>query len=195
MRKLLMSVIVAVMAFSFSYTAQAEEAGAYDSWMYRIYISGKGQALVPFENSLDVAGYFGGSVGYWWNEYIATELEVGFANVESENNAYNVDVVPLLATVRGDLPFEFGWPMHPYLYGGLGILFNSAEGSGVDVDNSLAGIVGIGVDYEFSDNFLAFIDLRFLFSRPDVNSGAGVVGDDTLDLNSIMLGGGITLKF
>ena len=192
MRKFFMVTLVAVVAFAFSYTAQADEV--VESWMYRIYISGKGQAIIPFEDTLDVAGYGGGAVGYWWNEWVATEIEVGIVNIEPEDGAYDVDIIPLLFTVRGDIPVELGWPMHPYIFGGMGVLFN--DGTGVNVDDSLVGHVGIGVDYDFTENFLVFVDLRFLFSQPDVDvASEGVVGSSELDLNSMMIGGGLSLQF
>lgn len=164
------------------------------SWtLHGFYVEPNVQAFIPFNDNLDTTVYAGGKAGYQFNEWFSAEVEAGWANPDL-GSVGDVTTVPLLFNARVDL-----WPgvycVDPYIFGGIGIGFNSIDVTvpGVEIDDSLAGQVGAGAEYHFNESLSGYIDIRFYFNDPDLNKP--VLGESDVELNAFLVGGGLVWRF
>lgn len=61
------------------------------------------------------------------------------------------------------------WNLAPYAIAGLGAIYGSSG------DANLAGTVGGGIEYRFTDNIAIFGDARWLYNATNLNDGGAVL--------------------
>ncbi|MBI1882907.1 MAG: porin family protein [Chlamydiae bacterium] len=191
--KKFLAVALILMTLGLGKAAMADDAsGECPFMLHGFYVEPNVQAFIPFNDDLSADVFAGGKAGYQFNEYFAAEVEAGWSQLDFSDDSGDVTTVPLLVNGRVNL-----WPgvymVDPYLFGGIGIAFNDISIDGVDIDDSLAGQVGGGVEYHFNENFSGYVDMRFYFNDPDVN--VPVEGEEDVELNGFLVGGGVVWRF
>lgn len=184
MKKLLV-VALMFLAVGMGKSALADEGGLC---FHGFYIEPNVQAYIPFDDNLDSTVYAGGKAGYQWNEWLALEVELGWANPSITDSSDDVTLVPLLINARINL-----WPgvycVDPYVFGGVGVSFNDTSNAGTTIDSSFAGQIGGGAEYHINEWVSIYGDLRFFFSEPDST------GLNDVSLNAFLIGGGAVIRF
>ena len=197
MKKLLMVAMMLVILGVSGMSFANEPVGSQDETTFTLhgmYLEPNVEAFLPFNDDLDASVFAGGKGGYQWNEWFALEVELGWANPDFTGGMGSVTTIPLLFNARVNL-----WPgvymVDTYLFGGIGIAFNSIDVNvpNANIDDSLAGQIGGGAEYRFNESFSAYLDLRFYFSDPDLN--VVVLGSKDVSLTSFLIGGGIVWRF
>ncbi len=166
-----------------------------ETWsLHNLYLKPTLQAMFPMNDDLDTGLYVGGRLGYEWCPMLSLEAEVGHSELDFSDDIGDVSTIPLLFNAKVTL-FPGTYMVDYYLFAGIGVAFNDIDlgATEVDIDNSLAGQIGGGAEYAFNDSISAFLELRFYFTQPSVD--VPVLGDDNVDLNSLLVGGGIVWRF
>ena len=193
MRKSWIAVALMVLVLGVGSVAKADDAGS--TWtLHGWYITPDVEAFVPFNSDLSTTVFAGAHVGYQWNEWISLEVESGWANPDLSSNVGDVTTIPLLFNVRWNI-FPGVYMVDPYVFGGLGIAFNdiNVDDSAVQIDDSFAGQIGAGFDYQINEYLSAGLEMRFYFNDPDVN--VPVLGEKDVELNSLLVGGTVRWSF
>ncbi|MBI1884395.1 MAG: outer membrane beta-barrel protein [Chlamydiae bacterium] len=82
--------------------------------------------------------------------------------------------------------------------------FNTSVSVDADADEAFAGQIGIGALYHFNDNIAAFLEVRGFFAQTDVHvkeivtsdvGSAKTEIDDEMKFHSVVVGGGLRIKF
>lgn len=162
--------------------------------LHGFYIAPELDAFIPTNDDIDTTVFVGGKVGYQWNEWVALEIEPGWANSDFSGDIGDVTTIPLLFNARLT-PWPGVYMVDPYLFGGVGVGFNSIDLAipGVEIDNSFALQIGGGAEYHINESLSAFLDLRWMFNEPDVNIELN--GEDSVDLSAFVIGGGVIWRF
>lgn len=178
------------------------------------YVEPQISGAISRESALGDSAYYGGRLGYRFG-CISLDVESGYARFEDESGFGDISIVPLLANLRYHPLSVTTWD--PYFIFGLGALFtdlhpekeiysdliadlSSISVSG-DIDDTIAGQVGIGTLYHFTDHISGFLEIRVLFAFTDAETTvfegnvpvAFAIGDD-IDLRTFFLGGGIRIR-
>jgi len=107
---------------------------------------------------------WGGGVGlnYFFFKYVGLGVEQSL--VAHENNTE--------WGTFGNLFLRYpicSWNLAPYAVAGLGAIYGSNN------DANLAGTVGGGLEYRFTDNIGIFVDARWLYNATNLNDGGAVL--------------------
>jgi opacity protein-like surface antigen len=158
------------------------------------YLEPELDAFIPFNDDLDATLFIGGKLGYQWNEYLSLEIDTGWANMDLAGGIGDVTTVPVLFNVRLNV-FPGVYVVDYYVFAGVGIGLNDIDVNipGVEIDNSFAGQIGGGAEYHINEFLSAFLNVRVYFNNPDVN--LPVLGEEDVELNAILVGGGIVWRF
>ena len=156
-----------------------------------LWIDADLNADIPLNDDLDTTLYISGSLGYDINPYLAIYAEAGWREFDFSDIDADVTSVPLLLNARYTFLPDAQWS--PYIFGGLGISLNDISSSGVEIDDSFAAQIGGGVEYRLNDALAVYGESRIFFSDPDTS--VTLLGQESLDLNSISIGGGVRFDF
>ncbi len=228
-RKVLLSgVCAASVALSASAAQSADmfETGGFAPDFYVSIFGGvalpedvKGSATnttgTSFRVNLDTDTGFlvGGAIGVEINEWLRTELEVSYQQVDADSFsgsnattafAYSargdLDAIYILANVWADIPIELG--VTPYIGGGVGVGIVDADvrvgpAPPFGPDDSDAGFafqVGAGLKYAFNERLSFDLGYRFRgITDLDFDDRAGLLARNRgFDLYSHIIQGGIT---
>lgn len=172
------------------------EARAQD--VNQVYVAPEVGYALPVDGDVNSAVFLGAKVGYQLDTNWSAEAEAGWARFgwDATEASKNIDTttIPVLGNLRYThrcSKEELGW----YGYGGAGWGFNDAENNAGDiqVDDSFIWQLGGGVEMPVDTNLDAFLDLRYLWNRADVEEGTATGVSDDVVLSSVMLTAG--LKF
>lgn len=199
MKKLLAAVLFVLMAVGVSPVVSAEEQTCKCpmACLHGLYIEPTLEGIIPFNDDLDAGFYGGGKIGYQLTDLISVEVDTGWSEFDIAEHGGTITMIPLLFNLRVNLvPGKY--IVDPYVFGGIGISFNEIEGvvmpgSITDLDDSFAGQIGGGVEYAINQNLSAYLDVRFYFTEPDAKQA--VLEEPSVDLNSVLIGGGIIWRF
>lgn len=194
--KKLIAVAMMLLAFGSSKAVLADHVHNDSStWtLHGWYLEPEVDAFIPFNDDVDATVFLGGKLGYEWNEYLSLEIDTGWANADLAGGIGDVTTVPLLFNVRLNI-FPGVYVVDYYVFGGVGIGFNDIDVNipGVEIDNSFAGQIGGGAEYHINEYLAAFLNVRFYFNDPDVN--VPVLGEEDVELNAVLIGGGVIWEF
>jgi hypothetical protein len=176
----------------------AKSASAQD--MNAVYFKPEVAYVLPVDGDVKSTVFVGAKVGYELDDNWAIEAESGWMRPRWQANEVvrSVDVtsIPVLGNLRYGQRCsdeEMGW----YGYGGAGWAFNDAETNALEAraDGSFAWQLGGGVEIPVSQGLDAFLDLRYLWNRANVDVPAGVArtSADDIVLSSVLFTAG--LKF
>ena len=180
------------------------------------YIGGEGGLNWMFNTTANVPGFggavniypatgwaAGGMIGY---DFVGPRLELEgiYRNNQATLQAApigfqqftagaNISDTAIMANVLYD--FRFGWPIVPYIGGGLGIAFVNASALGGSTSSTQFAYQGmIGVGYEIDQNWRVNIEGRYFgTTNPTINNP--FIGGVTYNNNNISLMASIQYKF
>jgi opacity protein-like surface antigen len=156
-----------------------------------LWIDADVNAEIPMNDDLDTTLYISGSLGYDINLYVAIYIEAGWREFDFSDIDADVTSVPLLLNIRYTFAPDAQWS--PYVFGGLGMSLNDINASDADIDDSFAGQVGGGAEYYVNESLAVFTEVRIFLTDPDTSEP--LLGHESLDLNSISVGGGVRYDF
>lgn len=172
------------------------------SGKYAISIMFKG--IFPEEDEADNTILWGGAVEYYLNEYMAVEVEAGYASISDEYEGVEfgeISFVPLLANFKVRYPEG---QINPFVYAGVGVLFPNYKEAGwienlgisVDMSPGFAFQVGAGADFWVVENIALFAKGGYLWSEVEAEASAfGVTAKTDLNVNHFFCGGGAKIVF
>ncbi|MBI1869841.1 MAG: porin family protein [Chlamydiae bacterium] len=187
---------------SLIFVAQGSWANEIDK--HHFYVEGQVSGAIPRDDSLDVAIYSSGRLGYDLSSHFSLDVESGYANFESDSVLGDVSMVTVLTNIR--LHVRSG-NLDPYFFGGLGVVFPDIDDETIgevsvsaDIDNALAAQFGAGILYHFTENIAAFLEWRILFAEADLTETFVIDSDvetfeDEQELHTGIFGGGLRIKF
>jgi opacity protein-like surface antigen len=82
------------------------------------------------------------------------------------------------------------------VFGGAGYAFNEIEVAGLpgaEVDDSFAAHAGAGAEFPLNESIALYVDGRYFYSEPEVNFS--FFGEDKIQVHSILVGGGVIIRF
>ncbi len=217
MRKIVLIISIALLQIASTSVAFAEKTGIYltPKFMYSAVNGAAKSNLLPSGDSalLDfAANTFGGalSVGYDTQAGIRAELEYSIGssiNVETmSNNSISANMTNMTQTVFANIFYDFKNDSRftPYLGGGVGVGFNTAEvvlqeigGTSFDTltkhtSIGLAWNVSLGLAYKISD--LLALDLSYRFAQVgdaksyESKTSENYIGTDSINNHQVLLG-------
>jgi opacity protein-like surface antigen len=187
------SLLVATFGFHLS-SAQAQNAADEG-----IYFAPEVAYVLAVDGEIDDDTYFvGARFGFGLGDGLSLELESGWMEFafDPTSNVTDVDIttIPALLNLRYSMPSSdggIGW----YGYLGAGWAFNEIEDNNIDVeaDDSFIWQVGVGAEYPISTNVAAFLDVRYLWNRSDLEAPQFVIErtEDDVVLSSVMFTTGL----
>ena len=167
--------------------------------------------LLPDSSNLNSAVYYGGTVAYGVTDYFAVGMEGGYGdsrtsfNVNGVSHNAHITRIPLFLDLiyRYTKKQENGYV--PYGVLGLGALFSDIHGTGtllsanqkLDMDNSFACKLGLGVDWYISNQWMLNLDLGYILvdGEAKVKNLANNNTLDSADMNYWMITGGAKYLF
>jgi hypothetical protein len=189
MRQSTLAALVAVLAVALPLGARAA-----DTTIAPYYIAFKYGGYVPSSDYSNLSGItaqnlksspvWEGAIG-WAPEFLGIEISGG----RKTTSAAGLDVTmwPVLASVRLQIPLG---PVAPYVMGGGGYYFNSADLSGISLDKGEWGAhAGLGLDFNLG-MFMIGAEGRYVWVKPDFG---GTVG--TVNLNGFDVMGKVGVRF
>jgi len=163
-----------------------------------VYLKPEVAYVLPVDGEVDDTVFVGAKAGYELDDNWAAEIESGWMQPgwDANDRVRNLEVttIPVLGNLRYGQRCsdeEIGW----YGYGGLGWAFNDLEKNSLQAraDGSFAWQIGAGVEIPVAANLDAFLDVRYLWNRANVDVPNGVVrtsGDDIV-LSSVLFTAGV----
>jgi hypothetical protein len=163
-----------------------------------LYVKPEVAYVLPADGDVDDTIFLGAKVGYQMDENIALELESGWMEYgwDATDSVQNLDIqtIPVLGNFRYGQRCsdeEMGW----YSYLGAGWAFNDLESNTLEAraDGSFAWQIGAGIEIPVTQGLDAFLDLRYLWNRAniDIPNGANRVAPDDAVLSSVLFTGGV----
>lgn len=165
------------------------------------YTSTTDLSVETYEQEIGFAARF--AVGGRMNNYLRTELELGFSrsNQGSINDVINgalpgttyaghgqIDAITLMGNVWADLPiFDNHWGLTPYIGGGIGaalvdpqLIYTATPTYGPQESSvEFAAQLGTGINWAFNNRFSAGLGYRLMFiNGPEISqttTGAGEI--------------------
>ncbi len=225
MKKLVFTVLVALLFSPFVTFAQENDSEEFSRWQVRL----RGINIMPNESAS--IGVIGGDVDistafvpevdftYFFDKNFAVELILGTAKHNVNTVGSDISAVGGGTSVNVDLgevwllPPTLTFQYHrevfdnfkPYVGAGVNytIFYNEDEGSvvkGISYDNSFGIATQIGFDYMINEKFFLNADFKYIFLSTDVevdadNLASGLVIPAEVDINPAILGFGIGMKF
>jgi hypothetical protein len=173
-----------------------QSASAQD--MNQVYFKPEVAYVLPVDGDVKSTVFVGAKVGYELDDNWAVEAESGWMqpswNATDSVRGLDVTTIPVLGNLRYGQRCsdeEMGW----YGYGGLGWAFNDLEDNSLQAraDGSFAWQIGGGVEIPVSQGLDAFLDLRYLWNRAnvDVPNGVARVSADDIVLSSVLFTAGV----
>jgi len=172
-------------------------------WGVGVQVSG----ALPTDDS-DPATQIGGSVIYGIVDYFAVGMEVGWMSFDQDSGSIDLgdlEGVPVFGILQARYPFAAGGT-NATVYGtfGLGGIFWDYNESdllnrnsiNVDVENSLAVKLGLGVDLFINRNWVVSAEGSYVFSNSKTTiSAPGLVAAEDVDTDYWTIGGGAKYYF
>jgi hypothetical protein len=163
-----------------------------------LYLKPEVAYVLPVDGDVDDTIFVGAKAGYEIDDNWAAEIESGWMEYgwDATSNVRNLDVttIPVLGNLRYGQRCsddQVGW----YGYGGLGWAFNDLEHNSLQAraDGSFAWQIGAGVEIPVTTGLDAFLDLRYLWNRAnvDVPNGVARVAADDIVLSSVLFTAGV----
>lgn len=215
-QRLLSSLLIGLMSVLFSLTASAspDRTGTVD---LGFNVSG----FLPDEGDYEAGLYYGGTLAYGINSWLAIGVEGGFSELDTDVNAASLGLTSFsggemtMMPLFGDVILRASTvhdAIDPYFVVGVGALFLDVDDVNAtvgalpvtivsDVDTAFAVKVGGGVDWFLTDNWILNIEASYVFAESDVNASANVAGlSATSQLQDVsfdywQFGGGLKYKF
>jgi hypothetical protein len=180
----------------FGAAVASDNASAQD--MNALYLKPEVAYVLPVDGEVKSTVFVGAKLGYELDDNWALEAESGWMRPgwEATDTVRNLEVttIPVLGNLRYGQRCsdeEMGW----YGYGGLGWAFNDLEDNSLQAraDGSFAWQIGGGVEIPVSQGLDAFLDLRYLWNRAniDVPNGVARVSSDDIVLSSVLFTAGV----
>jgi outer membrane protein W len=144
------------------------------------------------EDQFDTSFHANGRVGYQLSDFWAVEAEGGWTEIDFADTNGDVRLLPAVANLKLTL-FPGEYVIDPYLFAGGGYSFNDINLAGVEVDDDFVIQAGAGVKFHINEAFSLYGEGRYFYHRPDVSPA--LFGDDELELDAIIVGGGATFRF
>lgn len=199
MKKTIVAVLFVLMTIGISSIASAGEQTCKCpmACLHGLYIEPTLEGIIPFNDDLEAGFYGGGKIGYQLNDILSVEVDTGWSEFDITEHGGSITMIPLLFNLRVNIvPRKY--IVDPYVFGGIGISFNEIDGlmmpgSITDLDDSFAGQIGGGVEYAINQNLSAYLNVRFYFTEPDAKQA--VLEEPSVDLNSVLIGGGVIWRF
>ena len=194
MKKTLVAVLFVLMAMGMGSFASADHHVTEGTlWtLHGYYIEPTIDGIIPFNDDLDAGFYGGGKIGYQFNDNLSIEIETAWSEFDIAEHGGKLTIIPLLFNLRYNI-FPGRYIVDPYVFGGLGVSFNDVDDESVELDNSFAGQIGGGVEYHINEYLSAYLNVSFLITNADAK--AGFLGEEDVELNSVILGGGVVWRF
>jgi opacity protein-like surface antigen len=163
-----------------------------------LYVKPEVAYVLPADGDVDDTVFLGAKVGYQLDENFALEAESGWMKYgwDATDSVKNLDIttIPVLGNLRYGQRCsdeEMGW----YSYLGAGWAFNDLESNSLEMraDGSFAWQIGAGIEIPVTEGLDAFLDLRYLWNRSniDIPNGAARVAPDDAVLSSVLFTGGV----
>lgn len=169
-------------------------------------------AAFPTDRALSEAPYFGGSIAYGFNEWVAVGFSVGYQDSSIDfKDAAGVKIEgPSWGTTSffGDIllrSYDEESPVLPYGVLGLGGFVSHPHGTGVlsdrnletDSNDSFAVKIGGGIDWFTTESWIFNIEARYVFASADavVRNRSTQTEVDSVDLSTWAIGFGIKWFF
>ena len=139
---------------------------------------------------------------FWTNSFstefayqkLGADLTVSFEDIAED--AGNIDLDVLSATAQ--FHFAKGSMISPYIGGGAAYISGQAgsidddELEDVDLENEIEFLANAGLNVGFGGRFVVFLDGKYIVYEA---RGEGDPEDDGIDLNPLIISGGIKLRF
>jgi opacity protein-like surface antigen len=194
--------VLSLLLFPFAAFAQQNEFGVFisTSQLDENEIEDAGDIFeIDFEEDMG----FGVSYNRFWFGSFSTELAyqrlgadltVSFENIDEEVGDLDLDVL----SATGQLHFLRGGPISPYI--GAGVAYISGEAGSIDeeeidatdLENELDFLVNAGLNVGLGRGFAIFLDGKYIMYEA---RGEGDPEDEALELNPLIIAGGVKFRF
>lgn len=138
--------------------------------------------------------WFGGFSTEFAYQQLGADLTVSFEDIAGDAGDLDLDI--LSATAQ--LHFGRGSTFSPYIGGGVAYVsgeagaIDEAELESVDLENEVEFLVNAGLDLNFGRSFGLFVDGKYVMYEA---RGEGDSEDDAIDINPLIIAGGIKWRF
>ncbi|OUS00741.1 OmpW family protein [Flavobacteriales bacterium 33_180_T64] len=184
--------------------ANSNDDTAYNKWQARFRII----AVSPSPDDdidgadVDISTTFVPEVDftYFFNKHLAAELILATTkhDVEIENGADLGNVWLLPPTLNFQYHFYVN-DFKPYVGAGLNYTIFYGEDAGdledIDYDSSIGFSLQTGVDYSLNDKWFLNLDVKKLFLKTDVTINNDSSNKAEVEINPLIIGFGVGLKF
>jgi len=196
MKKILLLALVLL----FATTSAATGEDLAGKWGINANITG----IFPDDDDLDNVVFYGGSLEYNFTSYLASEIEVGYTEMDDEFESLKfgeASYVPLLVNLKARYPEG---NINPFIYAGLGVAFADYEeeqwvkdlGASLDVGTGFAYQIGAGIDVFIADNIALYTKLGYLWSEVEAEASVtGYTATADVELDNFFVGGGVKIVF
>jgi outer membrane protein len=207
MRKIIFSAIFACL---FVVNSQAQDDkisdGNYDKWQARVRVLYVAPSPYFFDNvngvEVDISSSFapGIDVSYFFSRKMSAELmfTTSTHDVEIKDGADLGNISLLSPTLSLQHHFYLN-KFKPYLGAGLSYTAFYGEDPGeldaIEYKNEVGYLIQAGIDYNISDKWFLNIDFKKIFLKSEVTANNDSSNTAEVNLDPIMLGFGVGMKF
>lgn len=125
---------------------------------------------------------------------LGADLTVSFGDITEQAGELDLDIL----TATAQFHIARGSMISPYIGGGFAYVSGEAgsidadEIDAVDLENELDWLVNAGLNVSFGQRFAVYVDGKYINYEA---RGEGDPADDALELNPLIISGGIKLRF
>ncbi len=125
---------------------------------------------------------------------LGADLTVSFQDITEQAGDLDLDIL----SATGQFHIARGSMISPYIGGGVAYVSGEAgsidedELDAVDLENELDWLVNAGLNVSFGQRFAVYVDGKYIMYEA---RGEGDPEDDALEINPLIISGGIKLRF
>lgn len=194
--------VFALLLFPFAAAAQQNELGVFisTSQLDENEIEDAGDIFeIDFEEDMGFGVlynryWFGGFSTEFAYQRLGADLTLSFEDVTEEIGDLDLDIL----SATGQLHFLRGGLLSPYIGGGVAYISGQAgsidqdELEDTDLEKELEFLVNAGLNLRLGRSFALFLDGKYIMYEARAE---GDPEDESLDLNPLIIAGGIKLRF
>ncbi len=196
------ALVVSLLLFPFAAAAQQNELGVFisTSQLDENEIEDAGDIFeIDFEEDMGFGVlynryWFGGFSTEFAYQRLGADLTLSFEDVTEEIGDLDLDIL----SATGQLHFLRGGLLSPYIGGGVAYISGQAgsidqdELEDTDLEKELEFLVNAGLNLRLGRSFALFLDGKYIMYEARAE---GDPEDESLDLNPLIIAGGIKLRF